>query len=88
MWKMFKTILSSENYWRSVLRLAFLFAIVFAVVVYVGEAKFDWEYFSAKYINEGRWFTFFRSRVLGGLVYGLFVSYFFQRRKILEDRVK
>ncbi len=85
MWKMFKTVMSSEAYWRSVLRLAFLFAIVFSLVVFIGEAKFNWGVFSAKYIDNGMWFPFFRSRIIGGLIYGLFVSYFFQRRKVLEN---
>ena len=83
---MFKTVMSSEAYWRSVLRLAFLFAVVFTFVVFIGESKFSWDVFSAKYIDNGMWFPFFRSRIMGGLVYGLFVSFVFQRRKILEAR--
>jgi len=86
MWKMFKTIISSEGYWRSVIRLAALFALVFSVVVFVGQAKFDWELFSKAYLSDGKWFMFLRSRLAGGVIYGLFVSYFFQRRKILESR--
>jgi len=86
---MFKQIMKSDAYWRSVIRLGFLFVIVFGLVEHVGQhSGFNFVAFKTDIIEKGLLFTYLRSKILGGLVYGLIVSFVFQRRKIIESRKK
>lgn len=86
---MFKQIMSSEAYWRSVIRLGFLFVIVFAIIEHIGQHKgLDFDAFKKEIIESGMFFTYLRSKVVGGLLYGLIISFVFQRRKIIESRKK
>ena len=86
--KMFKQILSSDAYWRSVVRLGFLFVIVWSLVVHIMEYGFDFMAFKTNIIDNGLLFRYLRSRLVGGLIYGMITSYVFQRRKIIESRRK
>ena len=86
---MFKQIMKSEAYWRSVIRLGFLFVIVFGVVEHIGQHKgLDFDAFKTEIIEKGLLFRYLRSKIAGGLLYGLIVSFVFQRRKIIESRKK
>ncbi len=86
---MFKQIMSSEAYWRSVIRLGFLFAVVFSIVEHVGQYKgINFDGFKADVIDKGLIFRYVRAKVVGGLIYGLIVSFVFQRRKIIESKRK
>ncbi|WP_232285902.1 hypothetical protein [Aquimarina agarilytica] len=86
---MFKQIMSSEAYWRSVIRLGFLFAVVFGIVEHIGQYKgVNFDGFKADILDKGLIFRYVRSKIVGGLIYGLIVSFVFQRRKIIESRRK
>jgi len=75
---MFKQIMKSEAYWRSVIRLGFLFVIVFAIVEHVGQYKgFNLDAFKENIIEKGLLFTYLRSKIAGGLIYGLTANYRF-----------
>ncbi len=79
--------MKSDAYWRSVVRLGFLFVIVFAIVEHIGQYKgLNFEAFKTDIIEKGLLFRYLRSKIMGGLVYGLIVSFVFQRRKIIESR--
>jgi len=84
---MFKQVMQSEAYWRSVIRLGFLFVIVFGIVEHVGQYQgFNFDAFKTNIIEKGLFFTYLRSKIIGGLIYGLIISFVFQRRKIIESR--
>lgn len=86
---MFKQIMQSESYWRSVIRLGFLFVIVFAIVEHIGQHKgLNFQAFKTEIIDQGLLFRYLRAKIVGGLLYGLIISYVFQRRKIIESRKK
>ena len=84
---MLKEIFSSERYWKSVLKLGFLFIVVWSIVEHVAAFKgINIEGFMELNINNGRWFRYLWSRLVGGLIYGLVASFVFQRRRIIESR--
>ena len=83
---MFKQIMSSDVYWKSVLRLGMLFIIVWSIIVHLREYGFDFSGFKTNIIDNGLFFTYVRSRLSGGLIYGMFTAFFLQRRKIIESR--
>jgi len=85
---MLKQILSSENYWRSAFRLGFLFILVWSLVEFAGKYSFSLDVFSQEIIEKGLLFRYIRSRLVGGIFYGLLVAFPFQRRKIIEQRRK
>ncbi len=78
--------MKSDAYWRSVVRLGFLFVIVFAIIEHIGNYGFKLEPFKTNILEKGLLFTYLRAKILGGLVYGLIISFVFQRRKIIESR--
>ena len=83
---MFKQIMKSDAYWRSALRLGFLFVVVWSIIVHIGEYGFDFTAFKTNIIDKGLFFRYIRSRIAGGLIYGMIASFVFQRRKIIESR--
>lgn len=84
--KMLKQIMSSDVYWKSVLRLGMLFVIVWSIIEYIATYGFDISAFKTYYIDTGLFFTYIRSRLAGGIIYGMIAAFVFQRRKIIETR--
>lgn len=85
---MLKQIMSSDVYWKSVLRLGLLFVIVWSIIEYIATYGFDMGAFKTHYIDTGLFFTYIRSRLAGGIIYGMIAAFVFQRRKIIESRDK
>ena len=83
---MFKQIMSSDIYWRSVIRLGLLFIVVWSIIVHLREYGFDFSGFKTNIIDNGLFFRYVRSRIVGGLIYGMIAAFIFQRRKIIENR--
>ncbi len=83
---LFFKILKSDAYWRSAIRLAFLFLIVICLLEFAFKCKFSFECFDEGIIQRGMLFNYLRTRILLGLVYGLVMSFIFQRRKIKETQ--
>ena len=82
-----KEIFTSEKYWQSVLKFGFIFIVVWSIVEHVAAFKgVNFEAFMELNINNGKWFRYLWSRLVGGLIYGLVASFVFQRRKIIESR--
>jgi|GEM_PF-3176717 len=82
---MFKQIMKSDGYWRSVVRLAFLFMLVLSIIEHFGTYKgFDFEAYKTDLINRGMLARY----ALGGIIYGLIISFVFQRKKIIQSRKK
>ncbi|GAA4274129.1 hypothetical protein U6A24_00675 [Aquimarina gracilis] len=90
----FKEILSSKKYWISVSFIGLGFIIVFSIIEIIlsitghfmqyGELTMD--SFVNEKINEGKWFRYLISRVVGGLLYGMIVAYYFELRKRKSKR--
>jgi drug/metabolite transporter (DMT)-like permease len=65
---MFKKIINHKNFWRSVVTLAFAFALLFCIFKWVIEG-FSFEFISREPL------VFILSIVVGGFIYGFFVTY-------------
>jgi len=75
---MFKKVISTKGFWKSVFSLAFAFAILFALI------KWAIEGFALAYFAERNPFIFFLSLFAAGFVYGFFVTFGKFRSKIKE----
>ncbi|WP_405208103.1 hypothetical protein [Aquimarina sp. LLG6339-5] len=84
---MFKSIISSKRYWKSVLLLGLVFVVLFSVIEHLmqyGGLVFDT--FIDEKINNGLWVRYITSRVIGGLTYGMILGYYFELRKRKSNR--
>ncbi|MDH7445194.1 hypothetical protein [Aquimarina sp. 2201CG14-23] len=79
---MFRAIILSKKYWISVLLLGLVFIVLFSITEHLmqyGGIAFD--AFVEDKINNGRWVRYLISRIIGGLVYGMILGYYFEVRK-------
>ncbi|TYP75875.1 hypothetical protein [Aquimarina intermedia] len=84
---MFKTILSSRSYWKSVTLLAIGFIVLFSLIELIMQYQgFNFSAFVTERINEGKWLRYALSRVIGGLMYGMILGYHFESRKLKKKR--
>lgn len=84
---MFRQIISSKKYWISVSFIALGFMLIFSVVEHImqyGGLAID-SFINDK-ITNGNWVRYFISRVVGGLVYGMIMAYYFELRKRKSNR--
>jgi len=66
---MFKKIIKTPGFWKSVFSLALAFALIFTVV------KWAIEGFKMTYFTERNLWIYFGTLILAGCVYGFFVTY-------------
>ncbi len=84
---MFKQIISSKKYWRSVLLLGVGFMIVFSIAEHLMQyGGLAYETFRAEKINNGLWVRYATSRIVGGFLYGMILGYYFELRKLKDSR--
>ncbi|MFL1897109.1 hypothetical protein ACJRPK_15505 [Aquimarina sp. 2-A2] len=84
---MFKTILSSRSYWKSVTLLAIGFIVLFSLIELIMQYQgFNFSAFITERINDGKWLRYALSRVIGGLMYGMILGYHFESRKLKKKR--
>ena len=76
---MFKRVITTKGFWRSVFALAAAFAILFTVV------KWALEGFKMSYFTDKNPLIHFLLLIAAGMVYGFFVSFGKFRRKIKES---
>ncbi|WP_051336114.1 hypothetical protein [Aquimarina latercula] len=84
---MFKSIISSKRYWKSVLLLGLVFVVLFSIIEHLmqyGGLAFDT--FIDEKINNGLWVRYISSRVVGGLTYGMILGYYFELKKRKSNR--
>lgn len=75
---MFKKVLSTQGFWKSVISLAIAFVFLFVMV------KWAIEGFKMAYFTEGNILLYFLTLSLAGFVYGFFVTFGKFRAKIKE----
>lgn len=75
---MFKKVINTKGFWKSVLSLALAFAILFAVV------KWAIEGFELAFFAETNPLLFFATLLLAGFIYGFFVTFGKFRAKLKE----
>lgn len=75
---MFKKVINTKGFWKSVFSLATAFVLLFTLV------KWAIEGFKISYFTEGNILTYFLTLVLAGFVYGFFVTFGKYRGKIKE----
>ncbi len=76
---MFKKIINTKGFWKSVFSLAFAFAVLFALI------KWAIEGFALAYFAERNPLVFIGTLFLAGFVYGFFVTFGKFRAKIKEN---
>ncbi|WP_132065764.1 hypothetical protein [Aquimarina spinulae] len=84
---MFASILSSKKYWSSVCFIGFGFIIIFSVIEYFMQySSSTWSIFIEERINHQQWIRYIISRIVGGLIYGMIMGYYFELRKRKSNR--
>lgn len=75
---MFKEVINTKGFWKSVFSLAVAFAVLFALI------KWAIEGFEIAYFTERNPLLFILTLLLAGFVYGFFVTYGKFRAKLKE----
>jgi hypothetical protein len=84
---MFTSILSSKKYWSSVCFIGFSFIIIFSIIEFFMQySSSTWDTFIEKRINNQQWVRYMASRIVGGLIYGMIMGYYFELRKRKSNR--
>lgn len=84
---MFRSIISSRKYWSTVLLLGLGFIIVFSVIEHFMQYKgVALDTFMNEKINNGLWIRYVLSRIVGGMLYGMILGYYFELRKRKSNR--
>ncbi|WP_103072431.1 hypothetical protein [Aquimarina sediminis] len=84
---MIATILSSKKYWISVCFVGLGFIIIFSVIEYFMQYGVQtWDVFIKERIENQQWMRYLLSRIVGGLVYGMIMGYYFELRKRKSNR--
>ncbi|WP_025741113.1 hypothetical protein [Aquimarina pacifica] len=79
---MLKVILTSKRYWKTTLFLALGFMVVFSLIEhFMSYRALAIDSFLEDKIEEGRWIRFLISRIVGGLIYGMIMGYYFESKK-------
>ncbi len=84
---MLRAILSSKRYWLTVIYVGLGFVIIFSVIEHLmqhGGIAFD--SFVKEKNNNGQWVRYVVSRVVGGLLYGMIMGYYFELKKRKSNR--
>ena len=76
---MFKRVLNTKGFWKSVISLALAFAVIFALI------KWAIEGFEMAYFTERNPVFFVLTLLLAGFVYGFFVTFGKFRAKLKEN---
>lgn len=79
---MFKQVISTKGFWKSVFSLAIAFAVLFAII------KWAIEGFALAYFTERNPWLFFLTLFVAGFVYGFFVTFGKFRAKIKEKNLR
>lgn len=75
---MFKRVINTKGFWKSVVALALAFAVVFALI------KWALSGFEMTFFEEQNPITFMLTLLLAGFVYGFFVTFGKFRAKLKE----
>ncbi len=76
---MFKKVINTKGFWKSVFSLAIAFAFLFAII------KWAIDGFSLTYFTERNPWWFFLTLFMAGFVYGFFVTFGKFRAKLKEN---
>lgn len=76
---MFKKVVNTKGFWKSVVSLAIAFAVLFALI------KWAIEGFALAYFTERNPLVFFFTLLFAGFIYGFFVTFGKFRAKIKEN---
>jgi len=79
---MFKDIITSKKYWLSVSFIGIGFIIVFSVIEHMMQnGGFAIGTFLQDKVESDKWMRYLVSRLVGGLMYGMIMAYYFEVRK-------
>ncbi len=84
---MFVTILSSKKYWMSVSFIGIGFIFIYSIIEYFMQySTLGWEAFITERIANQNWVRYIISRIVGGVLYGMIMAYYFELRKLKSKR--
>lgn len=82
----FKRIVSDKLFWRSVIGLGILFALIYHIITMLFEyGGFDFAQFFEDKLSEGNWIGFVVGTLLAAFAYGFIISYGKFRSKIKNE---
>ncbi|MCK8522257.1 hypothetical protein M0D21_11795 [Aquimarina sp. D1M17] len=84
---MLSKILTSRRYWSTVAFIGLGFVVVISVIEHLRQyGGVSWSSFLEDYIHNGKWVRYILSRLIGGLLYGMIMGYYFELRKQRSKR--
>ncbi len=84
---MLRAILASKRYWISVFFVGLGLMIIYSVIEHIKTfGGLQWDSFIKERIENGQWVRYFLSRIVGGLMYGMIMGYYFELRKRKSNR--
>ncbi|MEW7290905.1 hypothetical protein [Aquimarina sp. 2304DJ70-9] len=84
---MLRAIISSKRYWLTVIYVGLGFVIIFSVIEHIMQhGGIALDSFVKEKINNGQWVRYLISRVVGGLLYGMIMGYYFELKKRKSNR--
>lgn len=79
---MFTKIISAKGFWQDVVKLAFLFMLIYNTVDIWLNYSFDFALFAENKFQSDTILRFFVANILSGFVYGFVISFFKYRNRI------
>lgn len=81
----FKKIINTEGFWKSVLFLGILFALVYDIIILWFDFGFDFSAYIAVYFSSASSIIrFLIANIIGGFIYGFIITFFKFRTKLKE----
>lgn len=82
---MFTKIISAKGFWQDVVKLAFLFMLIYNTVDIWFNYSFDFAQFAENKFQSDKILRFFVANILSGFVYGFIISFFKFRNRIKNE---
>ncbi len=84
---MFKQVINTEGFWKSVIFLGILFAFVYDIIDLWFSFGFDISNYLEVYFSSlSRLVRFLIANIMGGFIYGFIITFFKFRTKIKEHK--
>lgn len=85
----FKRIIKTEGFWKSVIFLGILFALVYDVIILWFDFGFDVSAYVEVYFSGlSRIVRFLIANIIGGFIYGFIITFFKFKAKLKEQERK
>ena len=84
---MFKQVITTKGFWKSVVFLGLLFALVYDIIDLWFSFGFDISTYTKVYFSDSsRIIRFLIANIIGGFIYGFIITFFKFRTRIKENQ--